>query len=99
MKKDLLVIQEHKKGVKGYQSLLELSLQQIGEPNPARLISLSVKMVTLWWIIHRIKKTSESERLKYKLDIDFSVEHILSEARQPKAVQGWLWSPKAKNEK
>jgi len=48
MKKDLLVIQEHKKGVKGYQALLELSLQQIGKPNPVWLISLSVKMVTLW---------------------------------------------------
>ena len=48
MKKDLLVTQEHKKGVKGYQSLLELSLQQIGEPNPVWLISLSVNMVTLW---------------------------------------------------
>lgn len=48
MKKDLLVIQEHKKGVKGYQALLELSLQQIGEPNPVWLISLSVKMVILW---------------------------------------------------
>ena len=23
----------------------------------------------------------------------------MSDARQPKAVQGWLWSPKAKNEK
>lgn len=37
MKKDLLVIQEHKNGVKGYQAFLELSLQQIGEPNPVWL--------------------------------------------------------------
>lgn len=48
MKKDLLVIQEHKNGVKGYQAFLELSLQQIGEPNPVWLISLPVKMVTQW---------------------------------------------------
>ena len=54
--KDLLVIQEHKNGVNGYQAFLELSLQQIGEPNPVWLISLPVKMVTQWWIIHRIKK-------------------------------------------
>ena len=45
------------------------------------------------------KKTSGSGRLKYKLDIDFSIGFILSDARQPKAVQGRLWSPKAKNEK
>lgn len=77
MKKDLLVIQEHKKGVKGYQVLLELNLQQIGKPNPV-------------WLILLPKKTSGSGRLKYKLDIDFSVECILSEARQPKAVQGRL---------
>ena len=38
MKKDLLVIQEHKNGVKGYQAFLELSLQQIGKPNPVWLI-------------------------------------------------------------
>ena len=48
MKNDLLVVQEHKNGVKGYQAFVELSLQQIGEPDPVWLTSLPVKMVTIW---------------------------------------------------
>lgn len=90
MKNDLLVIQEHNNGVKGYQAFVELSLQQIGEPDPVWLTSLPVKMVTIMVNHQQNKKTSGSGRLKYKLDIDFSVGCILSDARQPKAVQGQL---------